>query len=514
MTHTDRFMSAPERRIAAIDIGTNSIHMIVAEVRRDGGYRVVDKEKEMVQLGLSSLGGAPLSEESMQRGVAAVTHMAEVARGWQAEEIIAVATSAVREAPNRREFLKRVKDAADVRVKVISGEEEADYIYRAVRAAVDLDSSSTLLCIDIGGGSMELVVGTSREIYFTASEPLGSLRLAQRFQLGETPSLLNVEACRRFVAEHMRKASKRVSLLGFDVCVGTSGTIQTLAALAAPAGDATAPPLRTLTHESLQELVSALARSTLQQRIEKMGIDPKRARTIVAGAVVLEQAMHSLRIRSLLACSAAIREGIIESRLAGAGENGKNSLRRKSALALVHRSDCDRRHARHVAKLALRIFDQTRMLHALPEESRELLEHAALLHETGMHVSDRGYHKHTYYLVRHANLRGFTEEQLIVVANVARYHRKSPPSDEHPNLGELTPAQRGDVEKMAAILRIAEALDRSHKQSVRDVAVRLNGSVRFDVRTRTDAGVEIAAAMKRAKYFSALFETKVRIGAS
>ena len=167
-----------------------------------------------------------------------------------------------------------------------------------------------------------------------------------------------------------------------------------------------------------------------------------------------------------------------------------------------------------MAKLALRIFDQTRMLHALPDEAREVLEHAALLHETGMQVSDRGYHKHTYYLIRHAQLRGFTEEQVILVANVARYHRKSPPEDGHPNLEELTPAQRGDVEKLAAILRIAEALDRSHKQSVRDVAVRFNGNVRFSVRTRSDAAVEVAAASKRAKYFASLFEAKVRIEVS
>src|SRR5262249_23867911 len=287
--------------------------------------------------------------------------------------------------------------------------------------------------------------------------------------------------------------------------------IQTLAALATPSDAAV--PLRTLTHEAVKELVTMLAPSTLRQRVEKMGIDPKRARNIVAGAVVLEQVMYSLRIRSLLACSAAIREGIIESHLAG-GTARSGKLRRKAALALVDRSDCDKRHAQHVAMLALRIFDQTRMLHALPDDSREVLEHAALLHETGMHVSDRAYHKHTYYLVRHANLRGFTEEQLILVANVARYHRKSPPSEGHPNLEELTSSQRGDVEKLAAILRIAEALDRSHKQSVRDVAVRLNGGVRFNVRTRTDAAVEIAAATKRAKYFASLFETKVRIEAS
>lgn len=507
-------MPAPERRIAAIDIGTNSIHMIVAELRRDGGYRVVDKEKEMVQLGLSSLGGAPLSDEAMDRGVAAIAHMAEVARGWKAEEIVAVATSAVREAPNRRDFLRRVKEAADVRVKVISGEEEADYIYRAVRSAVELDSGSTLLCIDIGGGSVELVVGTAREIYFTASEPLGSLRLAQRFRLEETPRPQDVEACRLYTAEHLRKAAKRINLLGFDMCVGTSGTIQALTNLAAAAGETAAPALRTLSHGALQEVVRTLCRSTLQQRVEGMGLDPKRARNIVAGALVLDQTMRSLRIPSLLVCSVGIREGIIESRLAGTPQRSGNSLRRKSALALMGRSDCDKRHARHVAKLALRIFDQTRMLHALPDEAREVLEHAAFLHETGMQVSDRGYHKHTYYLIRHAQLRGFTEEQVILVANVARYHRKSPPADEHPNLEELSPAQRGDVEKLAAILRIAEALDRSHKQSVRDVAVRFNGNVRFSVRTRSDAVVEIAAATKRAKYFASLFETKVRIEAS
>jgi len=504
-------MPAPERRIAAIDIGTNSIHMIVAELRRDGGYRVVDKEKEMVQLGLSSLGGAPLSEEAMDRGVAAIAHMAEVARGWKAEEIVAVATSAVREAPNRRDFLRRVKEAADVRVKVISGEEEADYIYRAVRSAVELDAGSTLLCIDIGGGSVELVVGTAREIYFTASEPLGSLRLAQRFHLEETPRAQDVEACRLYATEHLRKAAKRINLLGFDVCVGTSGTIQALTNLA---GETAAPALRTLSHGALQEVVRTLCRSTLQQRVEGMGLDPKRARNIVAGALVLDQTMRSLRIPSLLVCSAGIREGIVESRLAGTPQRSGNSLRRKASLALMGRSDCDKRHARHVAKLALRIFDQTRMIHALPDEAREMLEHAALLHETGMQVSDRGYHKHTYYLIRHAQLRGFTDEQVILVANVARYHRKSPPAAEHPNLEELTSAQRGDVEKLAAILRIAEALDRSHKQSVRDVAVRFNGNFRFSVRTRSDAAVEVAAATKRAKYFASLFETKVRIEAS
>lgn len=507
-------MADNARRIAAIDIGTNSIHMIIAEAGR-GGYRVVDKEKEMVQLGLSSLDGAPLSEDAMQRGVTAIAKMCEVARGWEVEEIIAVATSAVREAPNRREFLRRVKDAAGIKPKVISGEEEAHFIYSAIRAAVDLDSS-TALCIDIGGGSVELIVGTADEIYFTASEPLGSLRMAQRFHLQDRCTIASIEACGRHVVEHLRRAQKHVRGIGVDMCIGTSGTIQALTNMAAGTGDnAPASAARELTFEALTDLLGLLSTTSAKERVEKFGIDERRATTVVAGAVVLHAILETLGVHSLLASPAAIREGIVQTRIAESGADGRAgaSLRRASALVLASRSECDKRHGRHVVRLALRIFDQTAKVHALPPESRELLEYAAILHETGMHVSDRGYQKHSYYIIRHADLRGFTEDQLIIVANVARYHRKSVPSDEHQNLEELTPAQRGDVEKLSAILRIAEALDRSHRQAVRDVGVQCGSDVRFFVRARTKASVEIAAAKKRGRYFGELFEKRVRFEA-
>ncbi|HKB80465.1 MAG TPA: Ppx/GppA phosphatase family protein [Thermoanaerobaculia bacterium] len=503
-------MNPAARRIAAIDIGTNSIHTIVAELR-DGGYRVVDKEKEMVQLGLGSLDGAPLEAKAMQRAVAALERMAAVARGWKVDEIIAVATSAVREAPNRREFLRRVRQTSGIRVRVISGEEEADYIFRAVRAAVDL-AGSTAVCVDIGGGSVELIVGTAAEIYFTASLPLGALRLAQRFRLEDKPAASDVEACRRFAAREMKPLEKPIRHIGFDLGIGTSGTIQALTNIAAPEGGLKPAATRA----ALNETFGDLAGMTAKERVERFGLDEKRARNIVAGAIVLDQVMAALRLPSILACPVALREGILESRMAQprSRHDDGSATRRASALALADRSACDRRHAQHVARLARRIFDQTRDLHRLPDDAAELLEYAALLHESGMQVSDRGYHRHTYYLIRHAALRGFTEEQLVLVANVARYHRKSAPAEEHANLSELTRAQRREVEKLAAILRIAEGLDRSHRQSVRDVAVRSNGAVRFIVRARADAGVEIASAARRAKYFASLFDRKVRFEAS
>jgi exopolyphosphatase/guanosine-5'-triphosphate,3'-diphosphate pyrophosphatase len=465
----------------------------------------------MVQLGLSSLDGAPLDESAIERALKALDRMCAVAGGWKVSELIAVATSAVREAPNRREFLRRVREKTGIKIKVISGEEEADYIFRAVLSAVDF-GGSTAACIDIGGGSTEFIVGTSSEIYFTASEPLGSLRLSQKFRLADRPSPEDVEACRAHVKQLMRRVGRHVRTLGIDVGIGTSGTILALAGIASPASETPTGGLRVLTRARVEEIVQQLVSLTAAERAAAFRIDEKRATTIVGGAVAIAEIMASLRLESLLACQVSMREGIVLSRLSNGrtAMRGGKSLRRAETLALAARTECDKRHARHVTHLAMRIFDQTRMIHALPDESREMLEHAAQLHEAGMHVSDRGYHKHSYYLIRHSGLRGFTEDQLVTVANIARYHRKSPPDREHTNLTELDPALRGDIEKLAAILRIADALDRSHRQAVRDVAVRCGDDVRFLVRARADAEVELTDAAKRARYFGELFEKKVR----
>jgi len=213
-----------------------------------------------------------------------------------------------------------------------------------------------------------------------------------------------------------------------------------------------------------------------------------------------------------VACPVAIREGIVESRIATSGrEEASGSVRHKSVMRLAQKTDCDMRHAAHVARLAARIFDQTQKLHRLADDQRELLEYAAMLHESGAHISDRGHHKHSYYLIRHADLRGFTDEQLQVIANVARYYRKSVPGLDDANFSELSEEQQETVSKLSAILRVAEGLDRGHRQRVRDVAVQ-NGSktLRFIARTRADASVEIESAEKRAKYFARLFETRVK----
>lgn len=500
----------PRRRIAAIDVGTNSIHMIVVEEQKHG-YRVIDKEKEMVQLGRGSLEGRPLTDDAIERGVEAMKKMAGIAERWQVNEVVAVATSAIREAPNGRRFITAAHKASGIKVRVISGEEEADYIYRAVRSAVDFHGG-TALAVDIGGGSVELIVGTADEVYLTSSEPVGALRMAQMFSLDRATTPAMLDECRAYVTKRLKKPLARIAALGFDFSVGTSGTIVALAALVSN-DDTMSSGLKWLSRKRLRELIDALTPLSAADRAKRFAIDERRAETILGGAVVLDVIMRGLKLQQIRASDAALREGIVDSVFARVREpKERGSVRRSSVMSLVERSDVERMHATHVARLALRIFDQTQELHRLRTGERELLEYAALLHEVGMHVAYQGHHKHSYYLISHAGLRGFTTDQVAVVANVARYYRKSPPRDEDENFAQLSESQKDVVRKLSAILRVADALDRGRRRAVRDVGVEAqDGVVRFHVRLRGEGDVEVAAAMKRAKYFGKVFGTDVDI---
>jgi exopolyphosphatase/guanosine-5'-triphosphate,3'-diphosphate pyrophosphatase len=359
-------------------------------------------------------------------------------------------------------------------------------------------------------------VGTSSEVYFTRSEPMGALRVSQKFDLETSVDADAVDQCRRYVRSTLKKTLTRVKALGFDFTIGTSGTIVTLATIGAetPAGKPVSSGLRWLSRARLRELIDELAPLTTADRARRFsGLDERRAGTIVGGAIVLEQVMKQLDIEQIRACDAALREGIVEfvlDRQRHEKRRDAGSVRRSSVMALAERSDVDLTHASHVARLALRIFDQMHDVHRLRTGERELLESAALLHEVGTHVSFQSHHKHSYYLISHAGLRGFTGDQVAMIANVARYYRKALPDPDHANFAQLSLTQRAVVEKLVAILRIADALDRGRRGAIRDVSLHLNdGAVNFHLRPRTAADVEVEAALKKAKYFARVFERKV-----
>jgi exopolyphosphatase / guanosine-5'-triphosphate,3'-diphosphate pyrophosphatase len=510
-------MAARQRKIAAIDVGTNSIHMIIVECRARS-CRVIDKEKEMVLLGEGSLGGEPLTDEAIGRGVDAIRRMVEIARRWEVDHIEAVATSAVREAPNRRRFAREVEKVAGIPLRIITGHEEADLIFRAVRSAVDFQGE-TALCIDIGGGSLELIAGSREEIHYATSEPLGALRLTEKFFENDPPTADEIRACRKHVRKLLKKPVAAVRAGGFGFCIGTSGTITTLAELASESGDTdrVVAGMRWLGRARLEELTEAIALLSADERAKTLNLVPKRAQTILAGAIALDEFMRLARVGRLRACNAALREGIIEKALEESvsprvqADSG-GSVRRTSILDLARRSDADLDHATQVARLATRIFDQTRPLHELDDGSRELIEYAALLHEIGLHVSWKGHHKHAYYVIRHAELRGFTQEQVDVIANLARYHRKAKPSTKHESFADLGEKQQLVVERGTAILRLANALDRGRNHAIRDVEIALdNGSASFTLRTKGDASLELEAGRKNAKHFRKVFDVDTAI---
>jgi len=470
--------------LAAVDIGTSSIHGVVARIvdAADGPrFEVLEREKAVVRLGAVAGDIRELAPDAIDRAVEALVRFVPLARRHGAP-ITAVATSAVREAENRQVLLDRAREEAGVHIEVVSGTEEARLIHLGVLQALPVYERRIALC-DIGGGSTELLVGERGEVLAARSLKLGHLRMTHRFFADEPVTTAAVEACRRHVRAALAPFAREVRDLRPEVLVGSSGTIQALAELAALRRTGSRPrtvrnlPLRA---EELDAIVADLiAAPTAAARAELPGLDPGRADVILGGALVLEQVMRELAVDELVVSDHALREGVLLDawqRSRGGTLHHLSALRRRSVEALAAAMDEDPAHSRQVARLALRLFDETRAQHGLDDEARELLEAAALLCNVGLFLSHAGHHKHSYYVIRHTDrLPGFTDHEVEVIALVARYHRKSEPKAKHEEFAHLDDADQRLVMVLAGLLRVAIGLDRSHRGNVADVEVAADG---------------------------------------
>lgn len=470
----------PLRTLAALDIGTNSIRLEVVRVNDDHTISTLTQQKETVRLGeqeFSQRNQSALTAAAIERGALVCARFADVARGFQADEILALATSAVREAENRQEFIDRVREKSGLEVRVISGPEEARLIYVGVSSGADL-GDRTVLFIDIGGGSAELILGDARGYTMLDSLKLGAIRMSNRFLLGErgpiTPEQFGrIQEYARAVAGH---AVRRLKAQGFDAVYGSAGTITNLADVTARRlGDSPASlrnyEVRTA---DLRDTVEMLCRLPLEERRRVPGLDPDRADIILGGAATLLMVLEDVKADRIVISDRGLRHGILMDRLMRESEIGANlqmPVRLRSVLQLARACNFDEEHARHVAHLSLALFDELGRagLHRMGPWERELLEYAALTHDIGCFLSHSNHQRHAYYLVRHSDLLGFNDTEIAIVANVAYYHRKTVPKRRHENLQSLTKAGRRTVELLAAILRIAEGLDRSHLALVRGV---------------------------------------------
>ena len=464
-------------RIAAIDIGTNSVHMIVVRVRPDLSFEIVDREKEMVRLGAGGLDGRALTKTAMENGLLALSRFRRLADSHRVDEIVAAATSAVREAENGRDFLDAIQQRTGIQATVISGTEEARLIHQAAVYGVDVGADAAVV-VDIGGGSVELTVGSAAGATLTRSLKIGVIRLAERFRASDPLSKRDEREMTRFVAEAIAEPIAHIRELGFERVIGTSGTILSLGALASVDSRSADDDVRNLRVPAKQfrRIRKELTALTLTERLRVPGLDPRRADLIVAGAVLFDTILKALDAQEVTLCDLSLREGLAldyihRNRAKVARVEQYPDVRRRSVIELAERCSYSADHAAQVARIAVSLFDQTAEAHGLDRREREWLEYAALLHDIGVHISFARHHKHSYYLVKNGDLRGFEPDEVEVIALTTRYHRRGTPKKPHPGYGALPSPQRRTVRTLAALLRLAEGLDRSHGQSVSEVIV-------------------------------------------
>jgi exopolyphosphatase/guanosine-5'-triphosphate,3'-diphosphate pyrophosphatase len=501
-------------RIAAIDIGSNSIHMVIARVGR-AGFEIVDRAKEMVGLGRSTLSTGRLSPVAIDVGFRTLEIFKNLAEKHGADPILAVATSAVREAKNGGDFALRVWDRLGLHVDVITGAEEARLIFLAAAHAVDFRRERPIV-IDVGGGSVEVIAGQGNQIRWIESLKLGVVRLTERFLRSDPPEPSEISALRSHLHRTLAPVFRRARRFRPSLLVGTSGTLLNLTAMASAIATGKAPARthnRTLPLRKLAAVRAKVLACDADERAELPGLDRRRVDLIPAGAVLAETLIEGFGLKGLRACDWALREGILLDFIANHAEEVAAAdripdLRRRSVLQLAERLRSDAAHGRHVADLALKLFDSTRSLHRLGRRERELLEFAALLHDVGLYVSHSKHHRHSQYLITNGQLRGFTPEEVAAIAAMARFHKGAPPKPSHEELAELSPEARRLVIQLTAILRVADSLDRSHHGVVRDLrVVRRNGrlAVRLDTAGR-DAALELWGADRKSDLWEKCFD--------
>jgi exopolyphosphatase/guanosine-5'-triphosphate,3'-diphosphate pyrophosphatase len=511
-------------RIAAIDIGTNSIHMVIARATGGPSFEVVDREREVVQTGRGSFEGGWLRADAIRRTVAALARFADLARRQQADRILCTATAAVREARNGGSLVRAARAACGVAPRVIPAEEEGRLIYLAVKSALQLDEAPALI-VDIGGGSVQLVVADRDRLIETHTAPLGALRLYEALLGSDPPGRRDLQRLRRRIRRLAAPAIAAVAASGPTRVYGSSGSIHALAQMVHR--EESGEPLEqlnghVLAREPLERLTRELQRMELAEREELIGLDPHRAEIILPAAMVLEHLLRELEREAITISDFGVREGLVVDYLLSHATEVRaigdiEDLRLRSVLRLLQKcqpEERELRHARHVAALALALFDGLRRSHRLGADAREILHYAALLHDVGVTIAYDGHAQHSYYIIRNGSLRGLSADEVERIAAVARHHGKARPRKRDPLVRGLDKGRRRELRWLSALLRIAEALDRSHYQLVRTLQVGRSGrDVVLRLTTRPGARLEVWAAHHRIDLLQKLLGRAVRIAA-
>ena len=519
MTDTIR-NSSLMTRIAALDLGTNSFHVVIVDIYDDSSFRTVDKLKEMIGLAEKGMKNQ-LSDDAMERGIAALKKIKMLCDSQGVERILAFATSAIREARNGGEFLQRMIDEVQIKAHAISGKREAELIGLAVKHAVSF-GDQTVLTVDIGGGSVEFILGSKEDVFYSASKKLGVARMAAQFVNNDPISEKEIKQLRDYFEKELHDLFAAVQKHPVNMIVGSSGTMENIAAMIAHRqSNAVSVTLNEFTYSDKEyaDFYEHIISMNRNERLKQSGLEEKRVDIITPGMVLLELLIDELNIEQVKISESALREGIILDFI----KKEKDSLnldlrtnfpnpRRRSVFELVRKCDWHEKHSVHVANMAIQLFDALEDDLALPDGDRELLEFASLMHDIGYHISHRKHHKHALYIIRHADLKGFTEDEINMMANIARYHRRSTPKKRHKRYRKMDKQLQERIKKLSGLLRVADGLDRSHYQNVQQLEIN-NGQKQITLYLTTEAEpeLEIWGATRKSHLFEEVTGKKLKI---
>lgn len=493
-------------RYAAVDIGSNSVRLLVAEAQPGAPPAALASERQVTRLGESVFRGGRISPEAMGLVCGVLSGMAAIYRGLDVAGVRVVATSAVRDAGNQREFLDRAAEAAGAPVEVISGQEEARLIHLGVESRWP-HPNRRVLVVDLGGGSAEVILAQDGKLAEAFSRPLGALRLNEAFLKSDPPAPLELHRMDEYIEEKLAPAVRRIGAGGFDRAIVTSASaaaaVCAIHRVSRSRRD-TADRLRAA-RAQVRRLFQDLCARDLAARRRVPGIGPRRAEIIIPGVAVFLRVLEDFQLPSIYYCSAGVRDGIVADLAArGVGRERTHLDRdqRRVVERMTRRYGAALPHARKVAALAHTLFESLQPVHRLTPECAKLLEAAAFLHDVGHFISDTGHHKHSAYVVANSDMPGFTDLERFLVATLCRYHRKSPPVARHEGLAALDDDRKRTIQLLTPLLRLADGLDRGHEQRVDEIECRLrNGAIVVMLRSSRDTDLEQWAAERIAPAF-------------
>ncbi len=510
----------PDGRVVSfIDIGTNSVRLLVVRLNPNHSFSILSRQKQQVRLGEGEFIEEEILPEAIERLVIVCKQLTELARTFKTDEFVAVATSAMREAANQQEILRLLRQEARLDVRVISGLEEARLIYLGVSRGIHLGDRLAFF-IDIGGGSTEIAIGGEQDYQYLESFRLGAIRLSNLYMsdnVNRAVSQSRYKKVQRHIRDAIIQSARKIQERKPVLAIGSSGTIMNLYEIAQKAIHQTGNSVEgVLSYKDLRKVIDLICSLPLEQRRKIPGMNPERADIIIPGAAILDTFMRELSLEAVTVTGRGLQDGLLVdycSRMDTFTLLGELSTRQRSVLQLGRSCGINEAHARTVTSLVLELFDSAKelRLHPYGDRERELLEYATFLHDIGSFISYTNHHAHSYYIIKNSELLGFDQKEVNFMANIARFHRKKTPRKKDPEILDLDSHERDTLGVLTIFIRLGESLDRSHTALVQHVRFSRieNNSVILEVITRGDCQLEIWGVEAEKKAFLKIFGKKL-----